>query len=224
MKSSFWDVLSVLGLLSTCAVAAVMFMIFTNPTSSLNMFPPPTEIPQVIIPSSTATLLKLPPTWTSTPDFQATSTLAATQTPNPSSTSFVLPTFTTTSTPSRTPTITLEATMTYTPGEDQAQEISQSPVDGSSMNTGNDFDLRWEVKNIGTNDWNTGYYYEYQSGVKGSGPESYNLSESVDDGETITLIVDMVAPYDAGNYSSTWVLKNNDGDAIKTLILVFSVK
>lgn len=224
MKNRMWDVLSILGLLATCGVAAMILMIFSNPTSAFNLFPPPTEIPKVIIPTTTPTRLQMPATWTPTSNFQASVTLAASQTPLPSSTSFVLPTFTPSNTITNTPTDTPEATMTYTPGSDQVQEISQSPVDGAVLSPGADFDLRWEVKNIGTNDWNTNYYYEYQSGVESSGSSSYNLKETVDDGETIALIIDMIAPSDKGNYQSTWVLKNDNGDAIKTLIFAFSVQ
>jgi hypothetical protein len=114
--------------------------------------------------------------------------------------------------------------MTYTPGNDQALEVSQSPSDGSALSSGADFDLSWEVKNIGTNNWSTSYYYEYQSGVKGSGGDRYNLSASTNSGSTIKLIVDMIAPNDKGNYDSTWVLKNGSGDVMKTLKFSFSVK
>ena len=224
MNNRLWDVLSILGLLATCGVAAVVLMIFNNPNSGFNFFPPPTEIPTVEIPTSTPTRFQLPPTWTATPDFETTITLASSQTPLPTRTSFTLPTFTSTATFTNTPSETPVATLTFTPGKDQAQEISQSPVDGTALNPGTDFDLRWEVKNIGTNDWNTNYYYEYQSGVEGSGPNSYHISEEVNDGETITLIVDMVAPSSSGSYTSTWALKTDDGDIIKTLIFVFSVK
>jgi hypothetical protein len=224
MNNRFWDVLSILGLLATCGVAAVVLMIFSDPNSSFNLFPPPTEIPTVVLPSATATRLQMPPTWTPTANFIDTPTRAATRTPLPSSTSFVLASFTPSNTITNTPTETPQATMTYTPGSDQVQEISQSPVDGVVLSPGADFDLRWEVKNIGTNDWNPNYYYEYQSGVEGSGPKSYNLSKRVDDGEKITLIVDMIAPSSSGSYTSTWVLKNDSGHALKTLIFAFSVQ
>ena len=224
MKIKLWDVLSILGLLATCGVAAVVLSIFNNPNSTFNFFPPPTEIPTVDIPTATPTKLKMPATWTPTNNFQITATLAETQTPLPSSTSFVLPSYTPSNTVTNTPTDTPEATMTYTPGSDQVQEIGQTPQDGVILSPGEDFDLRWEVKNIGTNDWNTDYYYEYQSGVEGSGPSSYKLKEAVDDGDTITLIVDMLAPSSSGSYKSTWVLKNDDGDVMKTLIFAFSVQ
>jgi hypothetical protein len=224
MKIKFWDVLSILGLISTLCIGAVVLMIFVNPRNSINPFPPPTAIPTVDIPTSTPTMLQLPATWTPTLNNKGIVTLAPSQTPFPTNTSFTLPTYTLTFTATSTASNTPEATFTPTQGANQAQEISQSPSDGSSLDHGSDFDLVWEVKNIGTNDWSTGWYYEYQSGVEGSGEDSYHLSEEVDDGETIKLIVDMIAPNDAGNYSTTWALKNSSGDTIKTFTFSFSVK
>jgi hypothetical protein len=224
MNNRLWDVLSILGLLATCGVAAAVLMIFGNPNSSLNLFPPPTEIPTVQIPTATPTRYQLPPTWTPTSDFQVTATLANTQTPVPTSTSFTVDTFTPTSTFTNTPTETPEATMTYTPGTDQAQELSQSPADGAALSPGADFDLRWEIKNIGTNDWSSDYDYYYKSGVEGSGADTYDFPSAVNDGDKVTIIIDMVAPSSSGSYSTTWALRNDDGETFKTLTFTFSVK
>jgi len=224
MKIRFWDVLSILGLISTLCVGMLIVFVFMNPRTSINPFPPPTLIPTVIIPIATATPQKLPPTWTATYAAENTATLAVTQTPPPTSTSFFLPTFTTTSTTTKTFTNTPLTTLTNTAGIDQAEEISQSPVDGSSLSTGADFDLAWEVKNSGINNWTTGYYYEYQSGVKSSKQDKYNLTSVVNTNSTIKLVVDMIAPYEAGTYSSIWALKTGSGTVIKTLNFSFSVK
>ncbi len=119
MKVSFWDVLSILGLLAICMLAAVFTSIFIAPNSMFNPFPPQALPPQVVIPSSTATLLRLPPTWTLTPgSAYDTATLAPSQTMVPSSTGFRLATFTPTPTntytPSNTPTTTKTRTVTLT--------------------------------------------------------------------------------------------------------------
>ena len=119
MKISFWDVLSILGLLAICLMAALFTSIFVAPNSMLNPFPPQTLPPQVIIPSSTPTPLRMPPTWTATPGSGfATITLAPSQTMKATSTGFRLPTFTytptNTYTPSNTPTTTKTPTITLT--------------------------------------------------------------------------------------------------------------
>ncbi len=72
MKISFWDVLSSLLIIATIAVILVVGIIFVNPNTSLNPFPYPT-MPQLLsIPTSTATPVLLPPTWTPTPKVTAT--------------------------------------------------------------------------------------------------------------------------------------------------------
>ena len=69
------NILTILVLLTTLCVGGIFLMIFLNPQSSLNPFPPPT-IPSLIptatvIPTSS---VKLPPTWTPTPPPPPTNT------------------------------------------------------------------------------------------------------------------------------------------------------
>jgi len=71
-KFSFWDILTILTLVATITVAIVVISIYSNPDSSLNPFPVPTAVPTIFIPSPTATLISLPPTWTPTPYVEPT--------------------------------------------------------------------------------------------------------------------------------------------------------
>jgi hypothetical protein len=71
----FWNFLTVITLLASVGLVGVLLMIYSNPFISINPFPPPTMPVLVIIPTSTATPVVLPPTWTPT--------VGATQTPEP---------------------------------------------------------------------------------------------------------------------------------------------
>lgn len=86
-KLSIWDILTIVTLVATLVVAIVVLSIFNNPDSSLNPFPWPTTIPTIFIPSPTATLRSLPPTWTPepyvAPTTRPTSTPVSTWTPVP---------------------------------------------------------------------------------------------------------------------------------------------
>lgn len=84
MKLKVWDLLSVLVLIGSVILIVVVLVIFNNPTSSLNPFPPPTLIPTIFVPSPTATPVRLPPTWTPVP--QMTATPRPSSTPLPTST------------------------------------------------------------------------------------------------------------------------------------------
>lgn len=72
----FWNFMTICTILATIAMAAVFLMIFSNPSISINPFPPPTMPVLVIYPTATPTLSSLPATWTPTVGL-------ATETPEP---------------------------------------------------------------------------------------------------------------------------------------------
>jgi hypothetical protein len=80
----------VLTLIGILCIAGVFVLIYTNPYSAYNPFPPPTMPPPMQLPSATPTdvVYELPPTWTPTTTFTPTDT----QTPEPSATLFDTPT------------------------------------------------------------------------------------------------------------------------------------
>lgn len=98
----FWSLLTILILLMVVCVVAGFLVIFTNPYSALNPFPPPTLPARAMLPSATPTnaVLPLPPTWTPT----SSPVPLPTDTPTPT---WTLP-------PTPTP-ITLTPTPPFTP-------------------------------------------------------------------------------------------------------------
>jgi hypothetical protein len=96
-KRSFdvvWNVLTVIMLLATLCVGGYVLMIFLNPASSLNLYPPPTEIPMPILPTETHTpVFTLQPSWTPTIAIPTqTPTPRPTNTPLVTATLYGLPT------------------------------------------------------------------------------------------------------------------------------------
>jgi hypothetical protein len=62
-----WNILTVLILLTIFCVVSVFFLIFIDPNSSLNPFPPPTLYPSMVPPTMTVTpRFTLIPSWTPT--------------------------------------------------------------------------------------------------------------------------------------------------------------
>jgi hypothetical protein len=101
--AAFWSILTILILLIAVCVAAGFLVIFTNPDSSLNPFPPPTLPVRAELPTTTPTneVIPLPPTWTAT----SSPVPIPTDTPTPTSTLPPTPTpITLTPTPPFTPT------------------------------------------------------------------------------------------------------------------------
>jgi hypothetical protein len=101
-----WNTLTVVVLLTVVCVAAGFLMIFIDPYSAFNPFPPPTLPPTLALPTATPTPRSvLPPTWTPEPTQEptATNTPRATSTPIPTETPFSL--FTPTDTEQASPTV-----------------------------------------------------------------------------------------------------------------------
>ncbi|HEX2696065.1 MAG TPA: hypothetical protein VHM28_00050 [Anaerolineales bacterium] len=101
-RLGLWDMLSILVLLITLCIGGYFALIFVNPTSALNFFPPlPTEM---LFPTATITPIQAPPTWTPTfVDVTDTPTLNPTITLQPTATVFSLIPPTKTPKPTSTP-------------------------------------------------------------------------------------------------------------------------
>ena len=90
------------------------------------------------------------------------------------------------------------------------------------------FDLMYGIKNTGDLTWNSNYHLKYKSGVVGQTHSGQNITliylpASTAPGETVNLVIDMVAPKTAGYYSSTWSLINEEGKTILSMTLTFYV-
>jgi hypothetical protein len=90
-----WNILTILVLVTMFCVLSYFVMIFLNPNSSLNPFPPSTLDPAFLPPTPTVTLrFQLVPTWTPTTDISPATNLIPnpTETPVPPITDNVVPT------------------------------------------------------------------------------------------------------------------------------------
>lgn len=102
---AIWDILSIFGLLMTLCLVGYFVLLFANPYTALNPFPPPPPLVLLSLPTATITPLGLVPTWTPSPTIQPTpsDTPRPTFTPIPTDTPFSLFPPTKTPTPSLTP-------------------------------------------------------------------------------------------------------------------------
>jgi len=78
-----WNILTILMLVAILCVISVFFLIFVDPNSDLNPFPPPTLFPSMAVPTITVTpRFTLVPSWTPTNALeQITNTPGPTHTP-----------------------------------------------------------------------------------------------------------------------------------------------
>jgi len=106
-----WDILSILMLVITVCLIGYFALVFINPSSSLNLFPPGRGMFAPDLPTLTPTPIQLEPTWTPSPTIvvTATNTFRPTFTPLPTETLVsLIP-------PSKTPKPTNTARPTSTP-------------------------------------------------------------------------------------------------------------
>lgn len=144
-------------------------------------------------PSPTATQTPLPPP-TCTPP-------VPTQTPLPQPTNTVyVPPVVLFNTPTVSP----------TPSEYACSLVSKSPADGTTFAPGGDFDVKFVVKNTGTEDWDAGNVdYGFTSGDEFfTSDGSYDLDEDVDSGDELTIVLDAIAPDTEDEYTTTWAVRS----------------
>lgn len=151
---------------------------------------------------------------------------------NPSAThTFTLPPPTDTPVPSPTPTIptptntvvpptntalpptaTITPTISPTRSDFNCQLVESSPPLNQVYTAGGDFDGRWTFKNTGSEIWDKDNVdFLFISGTRfQEHVDQLDLATSVNKGDSVEFIIDMLAPNSAGTYSATWGLKKND--------------
>jgi hypothetical protein len=158
---------------------------------------------------------------TNTPTATSTSTPRFTDTPEPTATATIVFRFN-----SPTPRASVTSTSSNSTSDKTfaCEVISVKPANGTVYPARTDFDGRWSVKNTGKKNWDTGSIdYIYLKGDKFHKVEAYDLKSAVKVGETADIIVDMIAPKDAGSYSTNWSLRVGQ-ETFCTLALTIVVK
>ena len=164
---------------------------------------------------------------TATAPIIATATLAATATEAPAAT--LAPSFTPADTlpPTPAPTNTRApvSNATAIPTDYQCSATIVSPAYLEEFAPRGEMDGKWTVKNTGKQSWGSvDVDVNYISGTNMAQYDStYNLSKNVAPGESITIIVDMLAPAEPGIYKSTWGLVRGSS-TFCTLNLTIQVK
>jgi ABC-type amino acid transport substrate-binding protein len=70
-----------------------------------------------------------------------------------------------------------------------------------------DFDTVWTVKNVSGADWlQNSVDYKYISGTKLHQKDSYDFTQTIKNGESGKVIVDMLAPSEPGIYTTQWAI------------------
>ena len=165
--------------------------------------------PATATPVNTATPSRTPVPPTITPTFTPT---------------FIYILSTATPVPTNTPVNTSTPAVTATPTNFECKLVSQTPANGTSMGSRNDFDWLWTVTNTGKNDWLAADVdYLYIEGTEFHKKAVYDLPSDVPTGKDVKLGVDMVALKNPGSYTTTWALRKGS-KTFCTVTLKITVK
>ena len=93
---------------------------------------------------------------------------------------------------------------------------SQSPADGTTYTIGSPFTTTWVLQNTGSADWEQSVYDVRFAGALNNvglhtGADMYDLTFTVDPGQTYSFSVPMLAPTYMGQYGEAWEIVSGDG-------------
>jgi len=109
-----------------------------------------------------------------------------------------------------TPPPTVETTPPAAPaGLTGCMLVSQSPVDGTAYPVGTGFSTTWVLQNTGTEKWDPNEVDVRYVGAAANvplhqGSDVYDLTATVQPGNTYNFTVSMIAPFDPGTYGEVW--------------------
>jgi len=194
-RGTYLPILKV-GLILVAAVAVLgIGIVFGSLLGGMgNNYEPPDYVatliamtPQItpIAPTSTAT--EVPPTETLEPTATHTPTATATATFTPTATSTPLP-------------------------NDWAIFVEDVTIpDGTILTAGEPFTKIWSLRNAGSRAWTVDYDLIFLSGERMGGSGAVALPRTVRPGETVNVVMTLVAPEDPGDYRGYWILRNASG-------------
>jgi hypothetical protein len=219
MKTSIWDILTGILLLSVLCLIGAFGMILVNPNVPFNPFPPKSlsGTPQtvntpIVLPSPTETFPGLPPTFTPTPiPTQANTVVSpseATKAPAPSTGLRPSSTPVPTNTPVMLPTFTPSKTARSGVTGGSCEIVYQDPKDGTFKAKGTSMDVRWTIKNTSSDVWRADSVdIKYVGGDRmHSGNDLRDMPYDVGVNGMLDLVIPMTLPANGGTYVSNWSL------------------
>ncbi len=156
----------------------------------------------------------------------ATSTVAPTDTPEPSATpaqvdATAVPGSTIDNSPTatNTPVVNILASPTTAAGSagqpassgNKCDWVSQSPTDGTKISKNSSWDMTIVVKNTGTTTWTKAYALKFWGGDKMGSPTDFYLQNDVKPGDMYRFVFSMTAPDSTGKKQANWIIQTGDG-------------
>mgnify|MGYP000876648661 CR=1 FL=1 len=119
------------------------------------------------------------------------------------------------------PTSTVAGPATATPppaqtGVDAGVWTSSNPADGSTIDSGEEFQVVVTFMNTGQTTWTTSYYIMHTGGALMGAPDKINMPYAVPPSMTVTITIDFIAPTEIGTVKSDWMIVNSNDVAFSS--------
>jgi hypothetical protein len=102
-------------------------------------------------------------------------------------------------------------------GVDQARFVSDVTIpDYAVVDAGDVITKTWRLQNVGTSTWTTDYALVFDDEDQMGAPDRVPLTSEVPPDGYINISVDFIVPDDDGEYSSYWLLEDDDGNTFGT--------
>lgn len=112
-------------------------------------------------------------------------------------------------------------TQTLAPNPNKMEFLGDVTIpDGQIIPAGSKFVKTWRIKNTGTTTWTPNFKVRHWAGERYGAPASVLLGKEVKPGETTEISVEFTAPLNNGEYSSTWILSDEDEANFGTVFYV----
>jgi len=85
--------------------------------------------------------------------------------------------------------------------------INRRPLDNSEILHGQDFDIKWTIKNTGTKSWDAGMDVKYFSGPKMTSVTIVEIPVVMKPNDTYEIVLDANAPAETGFQVMTWTVQ-----------------
>ena len=101
---------------------------------------------------------------------------------------------------------TLTPTATLIPPRYSCSVTTNKPTTNQPMNGGQDFDIKWTIKNTGTAAWYNAIDLKYYSGESMATSKRAEVKKLLKPGETYVMVLDAKAPKSKGPHFMAWMV------------------
>jgi outer membrane murein-binding lipoprotein Lpp len=84
---------------------------------------------------------------------------------------------------------------------------TRSPVYLEEIKAGGNFEIKWFVRNTGTNAWTSGVDVKYASGPQMTTAERVEISTALNPGDVYKISLNAKAPNKSGTHTMTWIVE-----------------